>query len=701
MPVNTKYRKLLEPAQIGSVKTRNRMIKTGASMCYWHQENTHMTEKALAFYEALARGGIGLLIVESPDLDYPYGARWKERYRIDDDKYIEGLKELTGVIHKHNCPTFVQMWHDGPWQNPLFPDKPSTYDGPPIGASTVHLDIISDFHRDAPRVLTISEIESLIDKWASAAIRAQKAGFDGIDINAGSSHLMHNFLSPFWNKGNDKYGGSAENRARFLTGIIKEVKKRAGKDFAVSVLINAIEVRQAIGISNDKCLTIEDAKKTAAILQDAGADSLQIRNQWLGYHVGGFFPDYLFYPEPPIPENEFPKEYNWHGRGAGANKYFVEGIRKVVSVPLIIVGKIDYDLGEKILREGAADFIGMTRALQCDPEYPNKIAEDRVEDIAPCTACATCLDQSISMERRCRINAAMGTTSYQVEKAEKKKKVVVVGGGPAGMEAARVAALRGHEVTLYEKNRLGGLLPVAAVVKGIELENLPKMVRYFKTQIKKLGIKTVLGKEFTASTLEESKPDVVVIAAGGTLTLPKIAGIDKRNVVNNISLHRMLKFYLKFFSPEMLGWLSKIWLPIGKSAVIIGSDIHGFEIAEFLIKRGRKITIVDTAEVPGKGMLDLRMGLVMEWFGRKGIQVINGLKSIEITDHGVEIVKADGTKQTIEADSVIPTSPLEANTSLYKELEGKIPELYAIGDCNNPNMIVDAIADGWKTGNII
>jgi len=701
MPSSNRYHKLLEPGLIGSVKTRNRMIKTGASMCYWHQDNVHMPEKAIAFYEALARGGIGLLIVESPDIDYPYGARWKERYRIDDDKFIGGLKELTDVIHKHNCPTFVQMWHDGPWQNPLFPDKPSTYDGPPIGASPVNLDIISDFHRDIPRVLTESEIESLTDKWASAAVRAQKAGFDGIDINAGSSHLMHNFLSPFWNKRQDTYGGSVENRVRFLSEIIKQVKKRAGKDFAVSVLINAIEIGQTIGINNDDCLTNDDAKKIAVILQESGIDSLQIRNHWLGYHVGGFFPDYLFYPEPPIPLSEFPKEYYWQKRGAGANMHFVEGMKKVLSIPLIIVGKVDYDLGEKILREGRADFIGMTRALQCDPEYPNKIAEGRTEDIAPCTACATCLDQSISMERRCRINAAMGSTKYTVDKADKKKKVLVIGGGPAGMEAARVAALRGHNVTLIEKNKLGGLLPVAAVVKGIELENLPKMVRYFETQLKKLGIKTIVGKEFTVSALEEYKPDTVVVATGGTLTMAKIEGINKRNVINNISLHSMLKLYLKFFSPRMLGWLSKIWLPIGKSVVIIGSDIHGFEIAEFLIKRDRKVVIVDTAEIPGKGMLDLRMGLMMEWFGRKGIKVINGLKSIEITDRGVDIVTGDGEKQTIEANSVVPTSPLESNTKLYKELEGKVPELYAIGDCNNPNMIVDAIADGWKVGNKI
>ncbi|MFC1946282.1 hypothetical protein ACFLW1_03715, partial [Chloroflexota bacterium] len=319
MASNTKFEKLLEPGYIGSVKTRNRMIKTGASMCYWHEDHTHMDERAKAFYGAVAKGGIGLLIIEAPTLDHPWGARWKERYRIDDDKYIEGLKDLADVIKKHDCPAFVQMWHDGPWQNPLFPGFPPTYEGPPVGASAVHLDTMADFHRDDPRPLTVPEIETIIDKWASATVRIQKAGFDGIDINAGSSHILHNFLSPFWNKREDDYGGPLENRARFMLQVVREIRSRTGKDFGIQVLINGVEIGQAFGIDNKDCLTLEESKKTALMLQEAGTDALHIRNHWLGYHVGGFLPDYLFYPAPPIPVAQFPPEYNWSRQGAGAN----------------------------------------------------------------------------------------------------------------------------------------------------------------------------------------------------------------------------------------------------------------------------------------------------------------------------------------------------------------------------------------------
>jgi len=278
----------------------------------------------------------------------------------------------------------------------------------------------------------------------------------------------------------------------------------------------------------------------------------------------------------------------------------------------------------------------------------------------------------------------------------------VIGGGPAGMEAARVAALRGHEVTLYEKSfKLGGLLDLAALIKGVELEDLPGMVRYLKTQLNKLGVKVKLNKEVDSSLIEQLKPDVVIVATGGTLTVPEITGINNRNVVTTPALHRKVKPFLRLFGPRFLGWLTKFWLPIGQSVVIIGSGLHGFETAEFLVKRGRRVTIVDTAEEPGEGMLDFRLGLVTDWFAKKGVALINGVKSMEITAKGVSFVSQEGKKKTLEADSVIPTAPLTANTILFKRLNGKAPEVYAIGDCGQPRMIVDAIADGWKIANKI
>jgi 2,4-dienoyl-CoA reductase (NADPH2) len=527
-------------------------------------------------------------------------------------------------------------------------------------------------------------------------VRAEKAGFDGVDINAGSSHLLHNFISPFWNRRTDEYGGSPENRARFPVQIIQDIKKRLGKDFPVSITINGIEIGQVMGIDNDKCMTPDYSRKIARILQDAGADAIQIRSHWLGRHTSSFLTEAIFYPEPPIPLDEFPREYDRSRRGAGANLILTTEMKNILSVPVIVVGRMGPELGEKALREGKADFIAMTRRLLADPELPNKVASGKLDDIAPCSACDTCIDASVT--KRCRINGALGTEELWTHKpAEKKKKVLVVGGGPAGMEFARVAALRGHKVILYDSShKLGGMVLIAALVKGVEIEPLPKLVRYLKGQIKKLGVSINLGKEVNASVVEEIKPDAVVLATGGITTIPEIPGINNRIVITGDELHRKLKFYLRFLGPVTLRWLTKFWLPIGKRGAI-----HGCELAEFLVKRGRQVTIVDTGEALGEGMImHLRQQLIL-WFEQKGVNMITGVKYVEITDKGLTLITRDGEQQTIGADTIVTALPLSPNTALLESLKGKAPELYAIGDCNQPRLIVDAIRDGIQTGHNI
>lgn len=474
---------------------------------------------------------------------------------------------------------------------------------------------------------------------------------------------------------------------------MREIKKRLGRDFPVSVLINGIELGRLAGIEDSKCLTHEQSRGIARLLQEAGADAIQVRSHWLGYHVGAYLTDVFFYPESPIPMNSFPKWYDGKHKGAGANVPLAAGIKEVVSIPVIVVSRIDPVLGERVLREGKVDFIGMTRGLIADPELPNKVAAGRLEDIAPCTHDETCLGTG-----RCRINAFLGTGQNIIEKAEKKKKVLVVGGGPAGMEAARVAALRGHEVELYDSsNKLGGLLPVATVVKGTDLEDLPTMVRYFKNQIRKLGVKTTLGKKVDTSVVEKIKPDVVILATGGLPTVPDIPGINRHNVISSQALHRMLKFYLRFMGPRTLRWLTKFWMPIGKKVVIIGGGIIGCELAEFIVKRGRKVTIVDTADAMGTGMVDALKGHLFMWFQRKDVPMISGVKEyVEITDKGLTIITREGERLTIEADSIIPAIPFSPDTELLKSLEGKVLEIYAIGDCKEPRLIVDAVSEGLR-----
>jgi 2,4-dienoyl-CoA reductase (NADPH2) len=686
------FEKLLEPASIGSVKTRNRIIKTAQGTHYSNDNHFHMNQRTLAFYEALARGGVGLIIVESPSVDHPAGG---DRHRLDDDKYIDGYRELTKVIHKHGCPTFLQLYHNGPMGRPG-----SQY---LVAASPVMLKSDTDMHNQMPRELTMPEIEELVDKFASAAVRAQKAGFDGVEINAGSSHLLHNFISPFWNRRQDVYGGSVENRARFLIQIIQETKSRLGDSFPVTVIINGIEIGQAAGIDNNKCLTAEDSRRTAKLIEKAGVNAIHVRHEWLGAHQIGWLPDLCFYPEPPVPLKSFPKEYNSRQRGAGANVYLAAGMKKTVSIPVITVGRIDPFLGERILEENKADFIGMTRPLCADPELPNKIAAGRLADVRPCTHCNTCTGSyDHTVARRCRINASMGTEHTLIEKTSKPKKVVVIGGGPAGLEAARIAALRGHEVILCEKStRLGGLLPLASVVKGVEIEDLPAVVNYFERQLHGLGVQIRLGTEATPSAIEEIRPDVVLLATGGIPTEPDIPGIKGRNVVSNAALHRKLKFYLRFLKPGTLRRLTKFWMPVGQRVVILGGTLHGCELAEFLVKRGRKVTVVETSETLTDGMPILMRPYLLSWLRKKGVTMITDAKYEEITDKGLTIVTKEGDKQSISADTFIPALPLTQNLQLLDRLRGFVSDIYAIGDCQNPGLIADAIADGWRIANSI
>ncbi|HSW58264.1 MAG TPA: FAD-dependent oxidoreductase, partial [Dehalococcoidales bacterium] len=618
--------------------------------------------------------------------------RWPDRYRIDDDKYIPGLAELVKVIHKHGCPTFMQMNHDGPWQRTLFGTEPF-FAGQAVAASAVTVKSENDFHNEVPHAMTIAEIEEKIEKFVSAAVRAEKAGFDGVDINAASSHLGHNFLSPFWNRRTDIYGGNPENRARFVTNIIKGIKKRLGNDFPVSVCINGLEVGQVVGVDDRQCMTPDYSRQIGRILQNAGADAIQLRNHWMGYHVGAYLPDVLFWPEPPIPLESFPAEYDYSRRGAGANVNFAANMKKVVSIPVITVGRLDPVMGESIVRDGRADFIGMTRRLQADPELPNKVREGRLKDIAPCTACENCLGS-----RRCRINALMGTGLVSLEKAEKKKKVVVVGGGPAGMEAARVAAVRGHEVTLFEQSaKLGGLMTIAAVVKGSDLEDLPLITAYFERQLKQLGVKTVLGKTAGPADILALKPDSVILATGGAAVLPAIKGIENKKVISGSSLHTKLKFFSRFFGIRTLRWLTKFYMPVGKKVVIIGSGIQGCELAEFLTWRNRNVTIVDIAPVAGTGMIDVLQNHLFMWFKKKGVRLINGIKEfVEITDEGLTFIDKEGKKQVLTADSIIPALPLKPNLELLKSLQGKVPEVAAVGDCQEPLLIADAVGTGSK-----
>jgi 2,4-dienoyl-CoA reductase (NADPH2) len=689
MVSSKKFEKLMEPGYIGRVRTKNRIIKTAAGTGY--AENGNPTERMADFYAAFAKGGVGLIILENCSVEWPRGTHFiKTGLRFHDDHCIPYHSRLTEAVHRYDCPIFIQFMHAGPWlakqEGIGFQER--------VAASTLRTDELPSDAWVPGKELTIPEIHELVDIFAKAAERAKKAGYDGVEINGSYYHLINGFLSRFWNRRRDEYGcDSLENRARFYCDIIRKVKRRCGEDYPVVTNINAVEY----GLKNG--ITLEEAKGFAPLLEAAGADLIQVRVTGYGEYFSLLLPEHILYPE--LPKNIDLGAMDLSRNGKGILVPFAAAIKQGVTVPVACAGRLDPRVGEEILRQGKLDFVGMTRGLIADPELPNKVAAGRLEDIVPCPGCGYCShSRKGDSPLRCRMNAAAGRErEYEIKPAEKKKKVLIAGGGPAGLEAARVAALRGHEVTLYEKERaLGGSVPLAALVKDFELQQLLDTIRYFETQMAKLGITVSLGKDLDSSIMEKINPDVVILATGGMGTIPEIPGIENRKVVDSARFHTKLKTALKFFGPKTLRKLTKIWMPIGKRVVIIGGAIQGCQLAAFLVKRGRHVTIVDTAETLGEGLPYENPVRLFKWLDEKSMTRLAGVRYEKITDEGLVIITKDGERKTLQADSIVIALPTVPDASLLSSLKGKVAEIYQIGDCRESGLMHDAVADGSRIG---
>ena len=686
---------VFEPMTIRGKQFRNRIVKTPQDMNFADFQDGTITRDYIDFYGTLAAGGVGGVIVEQSIVD---AEGWREgTIGVFDDGCIPGLTRLAEAVHKSGCPIILQINHLGP--NAFFPPNGKHPDYEVRVPSVLSDDEVHRLFLGFPwklHALTIPEIKAIVVRYADAAERAKKAGFDGIELHGDHYYLINSFLSRVYNHREDEYGcGSVENRARFVCEVMRACRERCGEDFICGMKLKGCEYGDKLGT------TVEEAQQFAKLIESAGADYFNVTLDGYNDYWRVATAEQLLFPEPPSP---LMKEFKNTAEPGSWVAPVGAAIKQAVSVPVGVVGRLDAELGEKIIAAGHADFLILGRRLLADQQYPKKFAAGRKAEVRPCTGCITCETRMVEYEGlRCQVNAAIGRGCEQeFAPAPKAKKVAVVGGGPAGMEAARVLAMRGHGVTLYEKEAyLGGLLNMAALVKGTEIFDLRELVRYYDHQLESYGVNVKLNHEFTPAVAAADKPDAIVLAGGGVPDTLDIPGIDGSNVMPAAELREKAKLALRVLGPKSLGRVTKSWLPVGKKVVIIGGGIQGVETAEFLVKRGRKVTIAEASDRVGMEMVMLQRILLLPWLEKKGAEILSEVTYDRVTPEGLMVTTKDGAQRLLEADTILITIPLKPNRQLADSLKDAAPEVHVLGDCIKPGLIMDAVADGYVTGKAV
>ncbi|AVK49359.1 NADH:flavin oxidoreductase [Clostridium sp. MF28] len=617
------FKCVLSPHKIGKLELQNRFVMPGMGV----NENGTVDEVTVAWYAARAKGGFGLIITEFFAVD-SLGKAVPGEIVLDNDDIIPMLSKLPEEVHNYGTKIFMQIHHAGRETNSL------VINGQPVSASAIPCPV----NRELPRELTTEEVYELIEKFGDTALRAKKAGFDGVEIHAGHGYLPTQFMSAYVNRRTDEFGGDITGRAKFGVDIVKNIKKKCGDDFPVCMRLSGDELV-------DSGRRLSETVILAKLLEAAGVDAFNIST---GVYAT---PEFMVAPYPA---------------DLGFNISAAEAIKKAVNIPIISVGRLnDPILMDTAIEDGLCDFVALGRTSIADAEFPNKVKEGVIDEISPCVGCNTRCQGSSGYDPSksgisCAFNPLSGhETTMKIKKSDSPKTVVVVGGGVGGLETAWVAAACGHKVTLLEKSdKLGGQIVYGCVPpKKVELS---RAVKYYITMCKKYGVDIKMNFEATKENIKTFNPDAVVLATGAKPIQPNIKN-DGIPVVQAL---------------DILG--GKV--QAGNRVLVIGGGLVGLETAEFLASQLRQSTVVEMMDEVGKEIGQSVKFFLLKALQENNIEIITGAKVEKFTTDGAICSKNNEEIKLTGYDMVVLAMGTKSYNPLEEELRNQVKELYLIGD---------------------
>lgn len=635
---------LFRPFRIRNLKLKNRIVMPGLASFLFDADGS-VTERAVEHYRRRAAGGPAMIITEACAVS-PEGIVSPHQARIYDDRFIEGFAKISAAIKSEGAVAALQIHHSGRQtsartigQDPLAPSD--------LPCPSIH-------GRVTP--LSIEGIQELVRKFGDAAQRACQANFQLIEIHGAHGYLINQFISGFSNIRKDAYGGNTNRRARFAREIVQEVRRRVGGDFPISFKISAQEFVPG-------GLTVEESINILKILVDAGIDIVQVSAG------NDATPEWICQPM-------FMK------KGCLADS--AAKIKHALKIPVMTVGRInDPFLADKIIEQDTADLVCMGRGLLADPEMPNKVRAGRLEEIRSCIACNTCMESIFRKGRvECLVNPFLGREkSLNFQPAATTRKIMVIGSGPGGLNAAWMAAKRGHDVYLFEKKAVIGGKLIVGSVPGFKKE-IANLIKFLKKQTLMCGVRIYLNCEVTPAVIDTASPDVVILATGALPVFPSVEGIHRKTVV-------CVDDVLDAQPPDRV------------KTVVVGGGASGCETALYLAEHGCRVTIVEMLSEVATNLESITRKVVLRKLQENKIAVLAGFKLVRICDHGIQISAKEGAVIDVEADRVVMAVGNQPDNRLYQQIALSDYEIHRIGDCVEPRSIKQAIYEGTVVGGTV